>query len=72
VLTLNRPELQKEKGKSFLVKLMQNLALALVEPLVENFLFPESLVEIFSKLRKDHQKNSKNIELRTKNNGTER
>ena len=41
-----RPELHKEKGKSFLVKLMQNLALTHVDRLtllVENVLFPESL-----------------------------
>jgi len=42
--------------------------------LVENFLFPESLAEIFSYPKKDHQmayKLKKEIELRTKNNGTE-
>jgi len=45
-----------EKGKKrFLVKLMQNLALVLVDTSSCKSLFPESLVEIFSNLKKDHQ-----------------
>jgi len=43
----------KKKKKSFLVKLMQNVTLALTL-LDEKFLFPESLGEIFSSPRRDY------------------
>ena len=63
----------EKKGKSFLVKLMQNLALALVDTCGSKVLFPDGLGEIFSNPRKDYQiaYKIKIIELRTKNDGTE-
>jgi len=43
----------KKKEKIFLVKLMQNLALALLD--TSSYKFAENLVEIVSNPRKDHQ-----------------